>query len=42
MGFPQAGHHRPVGGQGLASHGLLVRVRDLNLPLISVNRVEPE
>jgi len=25
-----------------ALHGLLVRVRDLGIPLISVNRVEPE
>jgi hypothetical protein len=30
-----------VADQG-ALHGLLTRVRDLNLPLISVNRVEPE
>ena len=26
----------------VALHGLLVRVRDLNLPLISVKRVEPD
>ena len=25
-----------------ALHGLLVRVRDLGLPLITVNRIEPE
>ena len=31
----------PVTDQA-ALHGLLVKVRDLNLPLISVNRIEPE
>jgi hypothetical protein len=31
----------PVADQA-ALHGLLVKVRDLNLPLISVNRIEPE
>jgi len=30
----------PVADQA-ALHGLLVRVRDLNLPLISVNQIEP-
>ena len=30
----------PVADQA-ALHGLLVKVRDLNLPLISVNRIEP-
>ena len=30
----------PVADQA-ALHGLLVKVRDLNLPLLSVNRIEP-
>jgi hypothetical protein len=31
----------PVADQA-ALHGLLAKVRDLNLPLVSVNRIEPE
>jgi hypothetical protein len=31
----------PVADQA-ALHGLLVKVRDLNLPLVSVSKIEPE